>query len=177
MVTTLLDAAMDAFAAGDDAAFATVDALGRPILVRTLRRFTRDGAAAADLAQETLIRVLRSRARWRPGARVLPWAHPIARRRFLDDVRNRRARERAHEVLAQAGAPERSAPDEVLAARRALERIGHVVARLPPTQRAVFEQVVLDGESVVDTARRLGSAPVAIRVRLFRARRALAVAA
>lgn len=177
MATLLLDTAMDAFAAGDTAAFDTVDTLGRPVLVRSLYRLTGDAAAAADLAQETLIRVLRSRDRWRPGAPFLPWAHAIARRLFLDQLRGRRARQRAYDVLAHryaAGAD--AAPDAAYGARRALERIARAVAQLPPAQRDVVESVVVDGDSVADTARRLGSAPVAIRVRLFRARRALSAA-
>ena len=177
MAHPTLDAAMDAFAAGDRAAFATLDALARPILIRSLRRLTRDGAAASDLAQDTLIRVLRSGGHWRPGARFLPWAHAIARRLFLDELRGRRTRERAHELLAHLAPLDGRAPDEAVAARRALARIGSVVARLPPAQRSVFERVVVDGESIVDVARHLGSAPVAIRVRLCRARRALAATA
>src|SRR6185436_5269468 len=95
-----LDTAMDAFAAGDEAAFETVDALGRPALERALRRLTRDPVEAAELAQETLIRVLRAREQWRRGARFLPWAQTIARRLFLDGVRSRRNEQKIYDAIA-----------------------------------------------------------------------------
>lgn len=173
-----LDAAMDAFAAGDAAAFATVDALARPRLCRSLRRLTREPAAADDLAQDTLIRVVRARHRWRPGSRFLPWAHAIARRLFLDRVRRSRLQARAYDALghreaSRCGDP---GPEVALQGRRLIGRLDAVLARLPAAQRTLVLRLAVDGDPVAAVAGELGADAVAVRVRLFRARRAIAAA-
>src|SRR5689334_7573955 len=88
--TRAIDEAMDRFAAGELVAFTEVYAAVLPRLAGALRRLTRQRAAAEDLAQETMLRIYHARSTWRPGARVLPWAHAIARRLFIDRVRRHR---------------------------------------------------------------------------------------
>jgi RNA polymerase sigma-70 factor (ECF subfamily) len=166
---------MDAFAAGDDAAFTTVDTLGRAPLTASLRRLTRDATTAAELAQDTLVRVLRSRHHWRPGARFLPWPSAIGRRLFLERLRRERTCRRAYDALAHREAQRTAGtPAEAVVAARLVADVARAVTALPPAQRDVVERVVLAGEPLTAAARRLGCAPVAVRVRLCRARRALA---
>ena len=83
----LLDAAMDRYAAGDDAAFEAVyDGLA-PRLYGFLLRQTRDRARAEDVVQQTMLQIHRARGRFTPGAQVVPWAFAIARRLLIDQHR------------------------------------------------------------------------------------------
>jgi RNA polymerase sigma-70 factor, ECF subfamily len=83
----VLEALMDRYAQGDDAAFAGLyDGLSPP-LYGFLVRLTRDQSFAEDLVHETFLRIHRARGAYHAGAPVLPWAFAIARRLFLDDIR------------------------------------------------------------------------------------------
>jgi RNA polymerase sigma-70 factor, ECF subfamily len=167
---------MDRFAAGDLAAFTEVYAAVLPRLARALRRLTRQRAAAEDLAQETMLRIFRARATWRPGARVLPWAHAIARRLFLDRVRRHRREQRAHDVLAHREPLWAAAgrADVHLALRRKTTELIALFERLPARQREVLQLICLDGKSLSEVSAELGETNVALRVRVHRARCALA---
>ena len=172
------DEAMDRFAAGELAAFAEVYAAARPRIERTLGRLTRQRAAAEDLAQETMLRIYRARASWRPGGRVLPWAHAIARRLFIDRVRSHRRERQAYDALAhreaQRGGDARA--DTCLVARRKAAALAATVERLPPTQREALRLVCLDGKSLAEASAQLGETNVTVRVRVHRARSTLATA-
>src|SRR5262245_44599620 len=74
------DAAMERYAAGDDASF---DALYDSLAARLysyLRRHVRDPQRCDDLFQETFLRMHKARGSFVRGATVLPWAFAIARR-------------------------------------------------------------------------------------------------
>lgn len=85
-----LIASMVAVKGGDDAAF-------RPLVDKLSGRlqwfFAQRGASAADveeLVQETLIRVYRKRASYRPGRSVTAWAIAIGRNLMIDRYRRQR---------------------------------------------------------------------------------------
>src|SRR5262245_63326335 len=81
------DAAMERYAAGDDAAFeALYDALADR-LYAYVRRHVPDPHVCDDLVQETFLRMHRARGTFMTGAAVLPWAFAIARRLVVDRVR------------------------------------------------------------------------------------------
>lgn len=172
------DEAMDRFAAGELAAFREVYAAARPRIERTLGRLTRQRAAAEDLAQETMLRIYCARGSWRPGGRVLPWANAIARRLFIDRVRSYRREQRLYDALAHGEAQRSDAPraDAHLAARRKAAALTASVEHLPPTQREALQLVALDGKSLAEASAQLGETNVTVRVRLHRARTALASA-
>src|SRR5689334_6671382 len=68
------NAAMDRYAAGDDAAFeALYDALA-PRLRHYLLRQVKDGHRADDLLQQTMLQIHTARGRFLAGAEVVPWA-------------------------------------------------------------------------------------------------------
>ncbi|MEV4614937.1 ECF RNA polymerase sigma factor SigK [Kitasatospora sp. NPDC049258] len=81
-------ALLDLVARGDQDAFAQVyDALAGPVL-GLVRRVLRDPAQAEEVAQEVMIEVWRSAARYRPDrGEVMPWVLTIAHRRAVDRVR------------------------------------------------------------------------------------------
>ena len=74
-----VDVAMERYAAGDDAAFATVYDVLAPRLYGYLLRQTRERSSAEDLLQQTMLHIHRARVRFIAGAEVTPWAFAIAR--------------------------------------------------------------------------------------------------
>jgi RNA polymerase sigma-70 factor (ECF subfamily) len=171
-----LDAAMDRYARGDDAAFAEIyDALA-PRLQSFLARYTRDRARAEDVVQQTMLQIHRARGRFEVGSRVVPWAFAIARRLLIDQHR-RGAREvlaptddeSATELLAAVDAP----ADDVAIANEVAVRLAQELARLPENQRVAFELIKLDGLSIAEAAQVLGTTVAAVKLRAHRAYEAM----
>ena len=172
-----IDAAMERFVDGDEAAFADVYAGCLPRIQRWLSRLTRESASAEDLAQETLLRVYRARATWRRGARVMPWARTIARRLFLNGLRRSRSEEPVHELFTEtcaAGSFVRA--DVELATRRMAEVVSATVAKLPPGQQEAFRLVGEQELSLSEACAALGDTNLAVRLRVHRARRTIQAA-
>src|SRR5580693_1537372 len=88
-----LNAAMDRYATGDGGAFAALHAALYPRLHAYLTRMSGSSSNAADLAQETFLRMHRARATFAAGGAVLPWAYAIARNVALDHARAARLRQ------------------------------------------------------------------------------------
>jgi len=167
---------MERYAAGDDAAFATVyDALA-PRLYGYLLRQTGDRATAEDLLQQTMLHVHRARVRFIPGAEVSPWAFAIARRLFLDGLRRLKREPRAEGVEPDARASAEPPADEVVHARELAVRVDRVLAGLPESQRAAFQLIKQEGFSVAEAAQVLGTTVAAVKLRAHRAYQALRVA-
>lgn len=171
-----LDAAMERYSQGDDAAFAEVyDGLA-PRLYGYLLRQTRDSALAEDLLQQTLLQMHRARGRFFPGAEVTPWAFAIARRLLIDSIR-RRKREGIIESSDDAGLD--SVPgsepgaDQVLEALQVAGRLQAELARLPEQQRVAFELIKQEGLSLAEAAQVLGTTVAAVKLRAHRAYSAL----
>jgi RNA polymerase sigma-70 factor (ECF subfamily) len=168
-----LDAAMDRYAAGDDAAFAELyDALA-PRLYGYLLRQTRQHAKAEDLVQLTFMKIHRARGTFLAGASVLPWAYAIARRLMIDDARRggrevlRNDAEDA-ENAESAYAPDPPADERILAAELG-QRIRTEVSRLPEAQRTAFQLIKEEGLSVAEAAQVLGTTTAAVKLRAHRA--------
>jgi len=129
-------------------------------------------AEAEDVVQEAFIAALTTPA-IPAGEDVGAWLRAIVVRKALDQIR--RTTRRAEQPLldsdaegselAAAGNPE--ATLEVLAVRAAL-------ARLSSLDRAVLTLVDLEGRSMAEAARALGSTRVGVRLRASRARKKLA---
>lgn len=172
-----IDEAMDRFAAGDLAAFTEVYAATLPRVTRTLGRLTGQRAAAEDLAQETMLLIYRAQASWRPGAQVLPWANGIARRLVIDRFRRHCREQRAHDALAHRE-PLRigATADAQLAIRRKAVALAARFEWLPARYREVLQLICLDGKSLAEASAQLGESRLALRVRVHRARCALAAA-
>src|SRR5688500_14586541 len=65
-----LDAAMDRYARGEDAAFGEIYDRLAPRLFGFLLRYTRDRAKVEDVVQQTMLQMHRNRGRFLPGAEV-----------------------------------------------------------------------------------------------------------
>lgn len=165
--------AMERYAGGERAAFAELYDLVGPRLYRYFYRQTRDGAAAEDLVQLTLLRVHQARGTFHRGAEVVPWVFAIGRNLLIDRCR-RRGRElsvcvaEAEAAYSAAVDPDGTAEHLVLT-RELAERIARELQRIPDTQRAAFELVKQEGLSVQDAANALGTTVSAVKLRAHRA--------
>jgi RNA polymerase sigma-70 factor (ECF subfamily) len=177
------NAAMERYAAGEDAAFGELyDALG-PRLLQFLARQTRDDARAEDLLQQTMLQIHCARGRFIQGAEVLPWAFAIARHLFLDSVR-RRKKERRTISLETGGleaspvevAAEQYGADELIDSGRLFLALQAELERLPESHRAAFELIKNQGLSIREAAEVLGATPTAVKLRAHRAYVALRAA-
>jgi RNA polymerase sigma-70 factor (ECF subfamily) len=156
--------------AGDDKAYGTF--LSRAAaLVRAFarRRVGHGGIDPEDVVQETLLALHLKRHTWRTDAAVTPWLYAIARFKLIDAFR-RTGRPVAVDVDAIAEtlpAPE----DEPAASARDVER---ALAALAPGQRAVVSSISVEGNSIGQTAQKLGMNETAVRVALHRGLAAIA---
>jgi RNA polymerase sigma-70 factor (ECF subfamily) len=165
------DEAMDRYAAGDAAAFAVLyDALA-PRLWNMLCRRVRDPDRAADLLQETMLRIHRARGAFLPGSAVAPWAFAIATRVALNDSRRSKRKPPASASPVESlSAPDQDpGPEQLLASKEIVQRLSIDVARLSPALRAIFNLVRGRGFTVPQAAQRLGISVTAAKVRLHRA--------
>jgi RNA polymerase sigma-70 factor (ECF subfamily) len=176
MDETALNAAMDRYAAGDARAFAPLHEGLYPRLLGYLTRMTRSDATAADLVQETFLRLHRARATFAPGGAVLPWAYAIARNTHHDHARAARLRETERLPSDPGAEPADSSGADAESAAIAAQAAGvveEVLARLPAAQREAFVLIRYEGLSVQEAAAVLGATPTAVKLRAFRAYEAL----
>jgi RNA polymerase sigma-70 factor (ECF subfamily) len=166
-----LEAAMERFADGDDAAFGLVYRLAAPRLRCLFSRLGNAPSLVDDLVQETLLRMYRARASYWRGAKVLPWAHTIARRLMIDRARQRRLQRATDDAYAdyQLAGYEPPRADEELAARRMASAVADVLDRLPPGQALAFRLTREEGRSPSEAAESLGLTNLAVRLRTHRA--------
>ncbi len=174
--TASLDAAMDRYARGDDAAFGEIYDKLAPRLYGFLLRQTRDRAKAEDVVQQTMLQIHRARGRFLPGAEVTPWAFAIARRLLIDQHRRGgrevlapTSEENVGELLVSLDA----GADELAIAKEVAARLGEELERLPENQRVAFELIKQDGLSVAEAAQVLGTTVAAVKLRAHRAYEAL----
>ena len=120
------EALMEAFREGDPRAFETLVARHGRGLFNFLLRSVRTPHRAEELLQEVLLRVVRSKDRYRRSARFTTWVYTIARNLTVDE--SRRARFRDHESL--------DAPMRGAAANHSRTRLSRIAADDVPTDMA-----------------------------------------
>lgn len=170
-----LELAMSALAAGRTDAFSTVYRLSKPSIGVFLRKLGADAVTVEDLTHETLLRVYRARARYREGAKVLTWARTIARRLYIDRLRDRVLSTSAHATFYE-GIPAPLAcqsPDDLVAIRRLTQAMVESIARLPPVQAEALRMIYQEGMTFSEASERLGTTQVCMRLRSHRACKAL----
>lgn len=166
---------MQAFAAGDMAAFDTLYARHkRGLHAFIARQIGTEGRVVDDVFQDVWLAVARSRATYRPEAAFRTWLYQIARNRVIDLLRVQRPL-LASELCSgdDAGDPFDSLPDTrtpepdaALTRRRQADALAHALAALPAVQREAFllrehAELPLD-----DIARLTGVSPETAKSRL-----------
>lgn len=136
-----------------------------PQLRAFLRRRIAEPAVADDLAQETLLRVYRSRATLRDDTRLEAWIYQIARGVLIDYYRRRRPQAELPADLAH----EDSDPPDPLR-----EQIGrtilHLLDELPAEYREPLRLAEREGLPLARVALRLGLSLAAVKSRVQRGR-------
>lgn len=130
-----------------------------------IRRRVRDDATADDLAQETLLKVYRSRATLRDGQRLEAWLYRIARTTIIDHYRRRKPSEELPEAIAA------DAADDVETFRAAvLVATKRFLEELPETYREPVRLAELEGLPLAKIALRLDLSLTAVKSRVQRGR-------
>jgi len=128
-----------------------------PMLMRFLRRSWSDEAEAADLRQETYIRIYEAARRKRP-APVRPFIFLIARNLVIDRLRRKSVV--PIETMADGDwlhvADSEPVPEQRVAARQDLQRMQAVLDTLPPRCRQVIILRRVHGFSQREVAQKMG---------------------
>ena len=136
-----------------------------PRLRAFIRRRVRDDAIADDLAQETLLKVYRSRATLRDDTKLEAWLYQIARGTVIDHYRRRRPQAELPASLAS------ESPDEVAALRAPiLASLSRFLEELPPAYREPVRLAELEGLPLARVALRMNLSLTAVKSRVRRGR-------
>lgn len=129
-------------------------------LLNFLTRQTRDCDTAADLAQESFMRVLTAQSSGQAVLNVRALLHRTARNLVVDQ--HRRAEVRRHDALDALSedqhppAPKHLQPEEVLASQQVIRAYMAAIQALPPRCREAFVLHVFDELSHAEIARHMG---------------------
>ncbi len=161
--------------AGDAESFAVLLGKYRAPVVRFLYRMVQNQAVAEELAQETFLRVYRSRNAYEPAAKFATWLFRIASHLALNWIRDTKDEKGQQELDAAAGGltPQIPAPhpsaEESLVREATLDEVRKAVAALPPAQRAAVLMHKYEEMSYSQIARALDISESAVKSLLFRA--------
>jgi RNA polymerase sigma-70 factor (ECF subfamily) len=148
---------------GDDDAFAELVRRHKGKVFGIASRFARGDHSLEDLCQEIFIRAYRRLAQFRGEAPFEHWLSRIAVRCCYDFLRKKQP----EHVTLDEWKGESSMPNQ------ALERIELALAKLSPDQRLVITLLELEERSVREVAALTKWSESAVKVRAFRARKAL----
>lgn len=158
--------------AGDADGFALLVERHQAMLFRHAVALTGDPDAAADLVQDAFIKSYTHLATCADPARYGAWVFRILRNRCLDyrkDLRQRRTPIDDVPHLAAGDDPARDADRA-----DAVSHVAAALARLPAAQREAFVLKHVEDLSYEEMAERLGASISALKMRVLRAREALA---
>lgn len=162
--------------AGDAGAFRELFVRDGPAVFRYAFRRTADRAEAEDVLSIVFLELWRTRERMiAPNGRALPWLLGIARNVLARERADRQRHARIVEELRRhARQLEDDDPTNRLEAEERMRRVRGALAMLGEREREVIELCAWAGLSSQEAAVALGISPVAVRLRLSRARRRLA---
>ena len=137
---------MQAYAAGDAAAFDALYARHRGGVYRYLLRHCGNAGTADELFQDVWLNVIRARASYVPSARLTTWLYRIARNRIVDHWRAQGVAQfvtadpddDGPDPLAAIPGPRGYEPEVRAGAREQATRLAAALATLPPAQRDAF---------------------------------------
>lgn len=167
--------AMLRYARGDNSAYREVYEQLAPSLHRFCLRLCAGTPEADDLLQETLLKLHRARANYRPDLNPLYWGYAIARCAYVDRLRRRKARPETPQPskTAQDSVAGNDSPEANLRATQLRDAIITALSAQPEAARTAYILVRLQGLSVSDAAGVLGASPDATKQRVHRVAEAL----
>jgi RNA polymerase sigma-70 factor, ECF subfamily len=149
---------------GDAQALALLVTRHHGVVYRFLLGFLRDEELAADVTQDTFLKVMARLGGFRGEAAFRTWLLAIARNEALGTIRSRgRRREEPLEEAGRMSAGEE--PPDIRAVRAdEIQRIRGALDRLPEKQRLSVSLRLFDGLSFRDVGEAIGSSEGAARV-------------
>ncbi|SNY38018.1 ECF RNA polymerase sigma factor SigK [Paractinoplanes atraurantiacus] len=157
-----------AVARGDEKAFDRLYELVAPRVYGLIRRVLRDPAQAEEVAQEVLVEVWRSAARYNSDqGSATAWIFTIAHRRAVDRVRSEQA---SADRTLKVGAASIDTPfDEVVdevAVRLERRQVRHCLDGLTELQRQVVTLAYYHGHTYPQVAKLLGAPLATVKTRM-----------
>ncbi len=126
---------MQAYAAGDAAAFEPLYRRHKDALYRYLLRASASPDVAAEIFQDTWKNLIQARSRYRPDAPFGAYLFKLARNRLMDHFRAQRP---TVEVPEELPAPESERPDHMVARQSQASALLRALAMLPAEQREII---------------------------------------
>ena len=166
---------IDAFKAGDAAAFAKIMEHYEPYVLGLIWRMTGDRATAEDLCQETFLKILKGLGSFRRGSSLKTWIFRIAHNAVVDHARGTgRAAEPLDEIGADTCPPD-PAPTPLAQVEEGQLRQGieEAMGTLAPREREILHMLYWDGLRVAEIAAACTLPEGTVKTLLFRSRRAL----
>lgn len=148
---------MQAFQAGEVAAFTELYERHLKGLLNFFFRLTWDQALAEDFTQETLIRVFKMSREWTPEAKFTTFLYRVARNLWIDHLRSARVRKHGGSLDAPVGGEVDAAsyvdllpasvrpPEDSMDQREVMGSIMSALDQLPEEQRLVFVLAEVEG--------------------------------
>lgn len=155
------------FAEGDLDAFEKLFRQFEKQVYAWIVRIVRDTGVAEDLTVETFWRIYRSRMRFDPESDFAPWARRIAANLAIDHLKHRRLERELPDEVMQETSPNPALQHET---REQIRRAFH---SLPTYLQLTATLALIEERPYKEIAESLGKSESAIRVRVFRAVRAL----
>ncbi|WP_374109143.1 sigma-70 family RNA polymerase sigma factor [Streptomyces sp. CC228A] len=155
-------------AEGDQEAFGRLyDAVAGPVYGLVLR-VLRDPAQSEEVAQEVMLEVWRSAARYRPDrGGVLTWVMTVAHRRAVDRVRSEQAAaDREERTARAAGTPPYDHVSEEVAVRLESEQVRRCLRSLTDLQRQAVTLAYYRGYTYREVAASLSAPLGTVKTRL-----------
>jgi RNA polymerase sigma-70 factor (ECF subfamily) len=137
----------------------------------TVYRIVGSARDADDLVQETFIAVFRGLSRFRGDSKLSTWIDRIAIRVVFHRLRANKGKATVPiDSIGELEAPGGTLEDQAHA-RDGLRRLYEALANLSVESRTVFALFAIDGRSIAEIAEITGSTTVAVKCRIWRARR------
>lgn len=130
----------------------------RPLLAYATQ-ILRDPDAAADMVQQTFIRLWQKRDCWKPSGTVSAYVHRIARNAALNERRARAARLQRDDVQAQVEPTSPWTPLHALEEKELRDALRVALDRLPPRRREVYLLARDEELTYLEIAARMGISP------------------
>ncbi len=159
---------MNAYAEGDDSAFAVVYDELSPRLLGYAVRATGSTEAGKDIVQQVFLNMYRARRRFVVGSHVEPWVYAIARRLVVDWMRASGRHRLVENVDALVSVILDESPEGITQAREVEAALRLELQRVPAPMRDAFMLVRIEGLSSHDAAAILGTTAAATKLRAHR---------
>ncbi|MCF7958238.1 MAG: RNA polymerase sigma factor [Phycisphaerae bacterium] len=140
-------------------------------LFQFLRYRTGNAQDAEDVLQETFVRIYTQLDRYKPGQKFTPWAYTIAVRLAMNHYRDEQRRKAADGCVA---ADLSCDPACLIEQQEQRESLWRHVRSLPTSQHHALWFRYVEGMTVKEIAAVMDKTQIAVKVLLYRARRAMA---